>query len=173
MRSLLSASDWGVVAGMSDSTTLRFRHADTVERRGMFVVSDGFLNTLFDGDKPSETTQGIMKFCEEFEMGAQRTNAFMEELKKADLLIDGEVTIQLNDQSQPSTYRGFKMVNEEKFRELRGDDLRKMNQSGLLPLIIAHLFSLPLSREIYLRQVEQGKGPAPQPATKAPETAEA
>ena len=130
-------------------------------------------NALFDGDKPSETTQGIMKFCEEFEMGAQRTNAFMEELKKLDLLIDGEVTIQLNDQSQPSTYRGFKMVNEEKFRELRGDDLRKMNQNGILPLVIAHLFSLPLSRELYLRQVEQGKGPAVAPAVKAPETADA
>ena len=45
------------IAGMSDSTTLRFRHADTVERRGMFVVSDGFLDTLF-GDKPASLAPG-------------------------------------------------------------------------------------------------------------------
>src|SRR3546814_17888950 len=50
------------------------------------------------------------------------------------------------------------MVSEEKLRELRGDELRKMNQNGMLPLIIAHLFSMPLIREIFGRQVEQGKG---------------
>ncbi len=38
---------------------------------------------LFDGDKPSETLNGILKFCEEFEIAAQRTNAFMKELRGA------------------------------------------------------------------------------------------
>jgi hypothetical protein len=130
-------------------------------------------NPLFDGDQPSETTKGIMQFCEEFEISAQRTNAFVEELKKADLLIDGEVTVQLNDQTQPSIYRGFKMVDEKKFMELRGDELRKFNQNGILPLIIAHLMSLPLARDIYLRQVEQKKGPAPMPIEGAAQAAPA
>ncbi|MBA3676443.1 MAG: SapC family protein [Sphingosinicella sp.] len=129
-------------------------------------------NPLFDGDKPSQTTEAIMKFCEEFEMGAQRTAAFMEELNKTDLLIDGEVSIQLNDQTQPSIYRGFKMVDETKFREMRGDDLRKFNQNGILQLVMAHLFSLPLSRELYLRQLDQGKGPTPAPLEN-PQTVEA
>lgn len=116
---------------------------------------------LFDGDQLTETTQGIMKFCEEFEMAAQRTGGMVEELKKADLLIDGELTIQVNDQQQPFVYRGFKMVDENKLREMRGDELRKFNQNGILPLIMAHLFSLPLAREIFQRQVNQGKGPQP------------
>lgn len=116
-------------------------------------------NTLFDGDKPSATTQNIMKFCEEFEIAAQRTNAFMDDLNKSGLLIDGEVTIQPNEQSQPSIYRGFKMVDEEKLRNLKGDELRKFNQNGMLPLILAHIFSLPLTRDIFVRQLEQGKGP--------------
>ena len=51
------------------------------------------------------------------------------------------------------------MVNQDKLRELRGDQLRKWNENGLLPLIFAHLFSLDLMREIFARQVEQGKGP--------------
>jgi hypothetical protein len=131
-------------------------------------------NALFDGDKPSQATENILKFCEEFEMGAQRTSNFMEELKKTELLIDGEVTLQLNDQTQPAIYRGFQMIDETKFREARGDDLRKWNQNGVLPLVMAHLFSLPMSREIYLRQVDQGKGPAPVPIeTKAPAKADA
>lgn len=120
---------------------------------------------LFDGDKPSEATQAVMKFCEEFEVSAQRTNAFVEELKKADLLMDGELSVRLNDDSQPFIYRGFKLVDETKLRELRGDELRRLSQNGMLPLLIAHLFSLPLSREIFLRQINQGKGPQPVPAT--------
>jgi hypothetical protein len=56
------------------------------------------------------------------------------------------------------------MVDEEKFRELRGDELRKMNQSGMLPLVYAHLFSLGQIRDVFARQVQQGKGPVPAPA---------
>jgi hypothetical protein len=104
-----------------------------------------------------------MKFCEEFEVAAQRTNAFMEELGKLEVLMDGELSVQLNPETQPALYRGFRMVDEAKFRELRGDELRRLNQNGILPLLLAHLFSLPLSREIFLRQVEQGKGPRPVP----------
>lgn len=120
---------------------------------------------LFEGDKPSETTNNVLKFCEDFELAAQRTNAFMKELKDADLLIDGEVTIQAPE-SAPFVYRGFKMVSEEKVRELRGDELRRMNQNGMLPLIIAHLFSLPLIREVFSRQASQGKMPEGAPPVK-------
>jgi hypothetical protein len=92
-------------------------------------------------------------------MSAQRTVAFVQELRTAELLMDGEVTIQPTGSEQPFVYRGFQMVNEEKFRDLRGDELRKMNQNGMLPLIVAHLFSLSLVREIFAKQVQQGKGP--------------
>jgi hypothetical protein len=127
---------------------------------------------LFDGEQPSETTQSIMKFCEEFEVSAQRTNQFMEELKKLDILMDGELSVQLGNDTPPSIYRGFRMVDEEKFREMRGDELRRINQNGILPLLMAHLFSLPLSRDIFMRQIEQGKVPQPVP-NKAPAPAEA
>lgn len=114
---------------------------------------------LFDGDKPSEGLNAILKFCEEFELSAQRTNAFMRELKEADLLIDGEVAIQPQDSPQPFVYRGFQMVAEEKLREVRGDTLRKFNQNGMLALIMAHMFSLPMIREVFARQMQQGKVP--------------
>lgn len=116
---------------------------------------------LFDNGQPSETTNAILKFCEEFELSAQRTNAFMKELTESDLLIDGEVSIQPSDSTQPFLYRGFRMVDENKMRELRGDTLRKMNQNGMLQLVMAHLFSLPTIREIFGKQVQQGKGPQP------------
>ena len=114
---------------------------------------------LFDDDKPSEALNGILKFCEDFEVAAQRTTAFIKELQDLDLLIDGEVTIQPDGAPQPFVYRGFRMVDEEKFRELNGDVLRKISQNGILPLVNAHLFSLPLIREVFGRQMQQGKVP--------------
>ena len=126
---------------------------------------------LFDGDEPSAATKAILEFCEQFEQAGQRTQAFMAELKQADLLMDGEVAIQPEGAEQPYIYRGFQMVDEEKLRNLRGDELRKLNQNGILPLIFAHLFSLAVIREIFGRQVQQGKGPVP--ARRQPEPADA
>lgn len=126
---------------------------------------------LFDGDQPSEATKAILQFCEQFEEAGQRTALFMAEIKKSGLLMDGEVAIQPEGSDQPFVYRGFQMIDEEKLREQRGDELRKMNQNGLLPLVYAHLFSLGQVRDVFGRQVQQGKGPigalngaAPQPA---------
>ena len=116
---------------------------------------------LFADGQPSETTQQLLSFCEQFEAAGQRTQLFMAELKKAGLLMDGEVAIQAEGVEQPFVYRGFQMVDEDKLRNLRGDELRKMNQSGMLALIFAHLLSLSQIREIFARQVQQGKGPIP------------
>ncbi len=121
---------------------------------------------LFDGDEPSEATKAILNFCEQFEQSGQRTQAFMNEIKEAGLLMEGEVAIQPEGAEQPFVYRGFQMIDEEKFRNLRGDELRKLNQNGVLPLIMAHLFSLSVIRDIFARQVQQGTGPQiRQPAT--------
>ena len=106
------------------------------------------------------STKAILQFCEQFEAAGQRTGAFMEELTKSDLLMDGEVAIQPEGAQQPFIYRGFRMVDEEKLRNLRGDELRRMNQNGLLPLIYAHLFSLGQMRDVFGRQMQQGKAPA-------------
>ena len=118
---------------------------------------------LFEGDQPSAATKAILEFCEQFETAGVRTNAFVEDLVKSDLLMDGEVAIQPEGAPQPFVYRGFRMVDEEKIRNLRGDELRKMNQNGMLPLIFAHLFSLSQMRDVFARQVQQGKAPAPIP----------
>jgi len=53
------------------------------------------------------------------------------------------------------------MVNQEKLRDMRGDVLRGWAQSGLLPLVYAHIFSLDLMSTIFGKQVEQGVGPTP------------
>lgn len=113
---------------------------------------------LFNGSEPSDTCRNTLQFCEQFEIAGQKTANFMAELEKHNLLMDGELNIDVGGE-QPFNYRGFRMVDENKLRDIRGDILRGWNQSGLLALIYAHLFSLDLVRDIFSRQVAQGKGP--------------
>jgi len=115
---------------------------------------------LFNDDgTPTDAVKQILSFCEQFEQAGARTAAFVDEIKKYDLLMEGEVSIQQTGNDKPFVYRGFNMINEEKLRELRGDELRKITQNGLLPLIHAHLFSLQIMREIFSQQVAEGKVP--------------
>ncbi|MDE0877612.1 MAG: SapC family protein [Sphingomonas bacterium] len=114
---------------------------------------------LFDNGQPSEFTKNILSFAEQFEQAGARTQNFMNDLRDMNLLMDGEVSIQVDENDQPFIYRGFQMIDEQKLNDLRGDQLRKMSQNGMLPLLYAHLFSLVLMRDIFSRQVEMGKMP--------------
>jgi hypothetical protein len=141
-----------------DSDELSLCFDPTTDTIGAFEEGE----KLFDEGQPSETTKAILAFNEQFEQAGQRTAMFVNDLKEMELLMDGEVTIQPDGAAQPFVYRGFMMVNEEKLNELRGDQLRKIVQNGMLPLIYAHLFSLQLMREVFGRQMQAGKVPAPQ-----------
>jgi hypothetical protein len=136
-----------------DSDELSVCFDPTADAIGPFDDGDA----LFEDGQPAEATKQILEFCEQFEQAGQRTEAFMKDLVESELLMDGELSIQPDPEKPPFIYRGFQMVNEEKLRDLRGDQLRKMNQSGLLPLVYAHLFSLAQMREVFGRQLAQGK----------------
>lgn len=116
---------------------------------------------LFTDGQPTDHTKGLLDFCEKFEEAGARTQAFMKEVTDAGLLMDGEVAIQQNDKpDQPYVYRGFRMINQEKLKELDAEKIKAWNDNGLLPLIYAHLMSLDLMRFVFAKQAEQGKGPA-------------
>jgi len=116
---------------------------------------------LFDDEgKPSQVTQDLLAFCQRFEEAGVRTKSFIDELKKHDLLMEGEIAITRNDDpDKPYVYRGFQMINQEKLRDVRGDVLRTWNQNGLILLIHAHIFSLNLMKDIFARQAQQGRMP--------------
>ena len=117
---------------------------------------------LFEDGQPTETTRGLLGFLEQFEQAGRRTAQFVQEMSDAKLLIDGEVTIQPEGAAQPFIYRGFQMLSEEAVHALRGDVARKMIQSGAMGLVYAHFFSLPLIRDLFSRQIAQGRMPTPQ-----------
>lgn len=117
---------------------------------------------LFENGEPAEFVKQVMQFCENFEVAGQRTQSFVKELQDNDLLMEGEVAIQRNDAEEgtpPYVYRGFQMVNQEKFIEIPGEQLEKWAKSGLLALVYAHIMSLDLMRTIFAMQTAMGKGP--------------
>jgi len=118
-------------------------------------------NELFnDENGPTEYTQQVLDFCQKFEESGQRTKAFIEEVKKLDLFMEGEVAITQNDdRDKPYVYRGFQMIDEKKLRELPGDTLKTLNSNGILSVILSHLFSLGLMRTVFMLQQQQGKVP--------------
>ena len=141
-----------------DAEELSLCFDPTSDRIGEFDEGE----KLFEGGEPTEFTKGILAFNESFEQAGARTAAFMKDLIDTGLLMEGEISIQPEGYDKPFLYRGFQMVDEKKITEIRGDQLRKMNQSGMLPLLYAHLFSLALMREIFGRQMELGKMPKPE-----------
>lgn len=138
-----------------DSDELSLCFDPTADSIGAF--EDG--EALFVDGQPSEMVKNVLGFAEQWEQSWQKTGAFVKELEDNKLLIDGEVAIQVPGNDQPYIYRGFQMVDENKLRELRGDVLRKMNTSGLLPLVYAHLYSLGIMSELFSLQMEAGKIP--------------
>ena len=120
---------------------------------------------LFNEDgSTTEQTKAILDFCEKFEQAGQRTRAMTDQLMQHDLLMDGEVSIERGDApGKPYVYKGFRMIDQDKLRQLDGATLEKWNKDGMLPLLYAHLNSLDLMRMIFAKQEQQGKIPAPNP----------
>lgn len=125
-------------------------------------------NQLFEQDgKPTIYTDQVLDFCKKFEESGQRTRAFLEELAKLDIMMDGEIAITRNDMpDNPFVYRGFQMIDEQKLRALPEDKLKMLHDNGMIVLIHAHLFSLNLMRVLFEMQTAQGKVPE-QPAVPA------
>jgi hypothetical protein len=113
------------------------------------LLSETGTQKLFDGTEPSEITKGVLQFCEQFEQAIARTKSFMDELEKLGLLMDGQAQIQNPGMPQPATFQGFRMVDEQKLQNIRGDQARKMVGNGMMGLVYAHLFSLSQMRELY------------------------
>ncbi len=140
--------------------------ADADELSLMFDPSSDAIGEFDEGERlfddegnTTDATKRVLEFCQQFEQSAQRTQAFLTELKDADIMMDGEVAIQQQGEEKPFVYRGFKMVDQEKLRDLPSEKLEEWHKNGILMLIHAHIYSLELMRTIFGRQAAQGTAP--------------
>ncbi len=137
-------------------------------KSGVVAKQDDGQALFDDKGEATEYTTNVLEFCRKFEESGQRTRAFIDELQKLDILMDGEIAITRNDMpDQPFVYRGFRMVDENKLRELPTETLETLNKNGMIMLIHAHLFSMNLMRRLFERQAAMGKAPQPQAANGA------
>jgi len=96
---------------------------------------------LFDDNKEaSEMTKQGLEFCKNFHIQLQQTREFCEALQAADLLVDQQASITLHD-GQTQNLTDFRIVDEQKFRQLPVETLQKFHERGWLGLIYAHLIS--------------------------------
>ena len=96
---------------------------------------------LFDDKKePSDLTKQGLEFCKNFHIQLQQTREFCEALQAADLLIDQQASVTLRD-GQTQNLTDFRIVDEQKFRQLPVETLQKFHERGWLGLIYAHLIS--------------------------------
>ena len=96
---------------------------------------------LFDDKKEaSDLTKQGLEFCKNFHIQLQQTREFCEALQAADLLVDQQASITLHD-GQTQNLTDFRIVDEQKFRQLPAETLQMFHERGWLGLIYAHLIS--------------------------------
>lgn len=83
----------------------------------------------------------MMKFMDSFRVEMQRTADFMETIARLGLLVQRTLTIR-GAEGQALQLKDIHMIDEQKLGALKAQDLYKLNQSGTLGWIFAHLMSL-------------------------------
>ncbi len=122
------------------------------ETSDLIVDCDGEQDAepLFAEDEPSERTKEIREFCAAFQQQAPVTTAFVEEVKKRDLLGSKEICLDLpGGGSQLLT--GLRIVEEEKFNALPDDVFLEWRRQGWLPLVYWHWASMDNCHRVLLR----------------------
>lgn len=112
----------------ADLSSIQFETTGTPER------------ALFHDDEPGAILKNIMDFCTRYDQTVQRTRAAMEEAVRLDLVDNSTVTVSRGGKS--IKVDGFKIISEEKLRNLPDDTLASLARRGVLSLYTAHHLSL-------------------------------
>ena len=105
------------------------------------IVRDGGDQPFFD-DKGEPTTlaKSALEFCKSYHAAARHTLEFSKALAEADILVQREARINVNEKTRIS-FSGFRIIDEKKFAELPDATILEWRKKGWLPYIYAHLFS--------------------------------
>jgi hypothetical protein len=97
---------------------------------------------LFDEpQKPSEYTNNVLKFLQQYQVEFQRTQAFCRKLKDLNLLEPMRAQISL-DSGERISLTGFMAVDRARLKTLSAEKLLELAKSDELELIYAHLQSM-------------------------------
>jgi SapC len=94
-----------------------------------------------DEGKPSEFTDNVLKFVQEYQRQFQRTKMFCDKLKQLDLLEPMQAQVSLST-GERTSLSGFLAVDRKKLRALEADKLADLAKTDELELLYLHLYSL-------------------------------
>lgn len=130
---------------------------------------DGRGQKLYDEpQKPSQYTQNVLKFLQQYQLEFQRTQAFCRKLKELNLLEPMRAQISL-ESGERIALGGFMAVDRARLKTLSSDKLAELVKSDEMELIYAHLLSMRnfagmrerLSAAAPVTAVAQGAQPEP------------
>ena len=106
---------------------------------------------LFVDGEPSERTTQAREFCAAFQQQVPATTAFVEEVRKRELLGSKEVKLDVpSGQSQVLT--GLRIIEEEKFNALPDEVFLEWRHRGWIALVHWHWISM----DNFLRFLHRG-----------------
>jgi len=123
------------------------------------AITDGDGEPLFVDGKPSAVTEQALRFCSEFQGLFQGTQAFVQALADANLLIERQADFRAPDGRQASL-SGFRIVDEKRFNELPDATFLDWRRRGWVHLVHAHLFSLANLNDLFERSMLGSGGSA-------------
>ena len=94
-----------------------------------------------DASKPTEFTNNVLKFVQEYQRQFERTKAFCEKLKELDLLEPMQAQVALAS-GERTSLTGFMAVDRKKLKALSGDKLSELAKTDELELLYLHLYSM-------------------------------
>ena len=110
-----------------------------------------------EGGKPSALVQGALDMLSEYQRQSALTQAFVQRLQAADILIQANANASLSD-GRSLSLQGLLVVDDKKFRAIPEGTLKDWFASGDLGLVYAHLMSMGNLLELLRRQPDPSRG---------------
>ena len=106
------------------------------------VNREGKGQRLFaDDGKPTDYTQNVLKFLQEYQIQFERTKVFGQHLKELDLLVQMQANVTTST-GETVNVGSFLAVSREKLRALDGAALAGLAKTDELELVYLHLYSM-------------------------------
>ena len=107
---------------------------------------------LFANDQPSEGTARAIDFCKQYETERVMTQKAMDMLQTFDLLAPQQANYTPTGATEPAVFAEYWGIDQDRLQKLTDDQVSALWKNGLLPIILAHIWSFSNWRELLNRR---------------------